>query len=166
MSYHGLRASRVSTPESIFNHGIERALNFVLSKSTQQLRVNRPSTTRRTLSAAVALRKDSLRSLPSDRSQRISERCALRSSRGARLAKKGKCRVRVESTPAGWSHVVLTFMFQHFCGDARSLTRSPLSSLYLRLECPYRSRGPDNHRRRKLSIHLRDHRDRCSQLLH
>jgi hypothetical protein len=66
MSYHGLRASRVSTPESIFNHGIERSLNLVLSKPTQQLRVNRLRHDVANTPSSSSPPEDSLRLLPSD----------------------------------------------------------------------------------------------------
>jgi hypothetical protein len=43
---------------------------------------------------------------------------------------------------------------------------SSLSPAHLDFECPYRPRGPDNHRRRRLLIYLRDHCERRSQPLH
>ena len=43
---------------------------------------------------------------------------------------------------------------------------SSLSPAHPDFECPYRPRGPDNHRRRRLLIYLRDHCERRSQSLH
>ena len=43
---------------------------------------------------------------------------------------------------------------------------SSLSPAYSDFESLYRPRGPDNHRRRRLLIYLRDHCEHCSQSLH